>query len=62
MPLQAEYYMEKMKNLDILAEKMNRTLYRGMWSYSWDNSLIYREKPDYIIYLIAEWNIDAILY
>lgn len=47
---------------DILAEKMNRTLYRGMWSYSWDNSLIYREKPDYIIYLIAEWNIDAILY
>ena len=47
---------------DILAERMNRTVYRGMWGYSWDNWLITSEKPDYIIYLIAEWNIDAILY
>ncbi len=47
---------------DILAERMNRTNYRGMWSYSWDTTVIRNEKPDYIIYLIAEWNIDAILY
>jgi hypothetical protein len=47
---------------DILAEKMNRTVYRGMWGYQWDNWLISSEKPDYVIYLIAEWNIDSILY
>ena len=47
---------------DILAERMNKTYYRGMWNYGWDNNLINSEKPDYIIYLIAEWNIDAILY
>ena len=47
---------------DILAERMNRTVYRGMWGYAWDNWLISSEKPDYVIYLIAEWNIDSILY
>lgn len=47
---------------DILAERMNKTHYRGMWSYTWDNSMIHYQKPDYVIYLIAEWNIDAILY
>ena len=47
---------------DILAERMNRTIYCGMWGYRWDNWLIDNEKPDYIIYLIAEWNIDSILY
>jgi hypothetical protein len=47
---------------DILAERMNRTVYCGMWGYGWNNWLINSEKPDYVIYLIAEWNIDSVLY
>ena len=47
---------------DILAERMNRTVYRGMWGYGWDNWLINSEKPDYVIYLLAEWNLDSIIY
>ena len=47
---------------DILAERLYRTYYSGMWNYTWDNSQIDRVKPDYVIYLLAEWNIDSILY
>ena len=47
---------------DILAERFNKTHYVGMWGYSWNFAQIAKEKPDYVIYLIAEWNIDSILY
>ncbi len=47
---------------DILAERLYRTYYSGMWNYTWDNSQIDYVKPDYVIYLLAEWNIDSILY
>ncbi|MBQ0092508.1 MAG: hypothetical protein KBS45_04180 [Clostridiales bacterium] len=47
---------------DILAERFNKTHYVGMWGYSWNFAQISKEKPDYVIYLIAEWNIDSILY
>lgn len=46
---------------DILAERMNRTHYLGMWNYTWDNNMISRESPDYIIYILAEWNLDAVI-
>lgn len=46
---------------DILAERMNTTDYKGMWDYSWYTSEINSSKPDYIIYIVAEWNIDSIL-
>jgi hypothetical protein len=47
---------------DILAERMNKTHYMGMWGYRWDQSLIASEKPDYVIYILAEWNLDSVLY
>ena len=46
---------------DILAERMNKTHYSGMWNYTWDNSRIKSVKPDYVIYIVAEWNLDSIL-
>lgn len=47
---------------DILAERTNSTHYLGMWNYTWDKNLIASEAPDYVIYIVAEWNLDAILY
>lgn len=46
---------------DILAERMNRTHYVGMWNYAWQKDLIQKEKPDYVIYLVAEWNIGELV-
>ena len=46
---------------DLIAERMNQTHYLGMWNYTWDNSLINSEKPDYVIYILAEWNLDAVI-
>ncbi len=46
---------------DLIAERMDTTHYRGMWNYTWDSAAIKNEEPDYIIYLVAEWNIDSIL-
>ena len=47
---------------DIIAERANNTYYRGMWDYTWDiNSLTY-QNPDYVVYIIAEWNMDAVVY
>ncbi|MBQ8895596.1 MAG: hypothetical protein IJY88_02250 [Clostridia bacterium] len=47
---------------DILAERMNKTHYIGMWNYAWQNWLIDSEKPDYVIYIIAEWNMPQVVY
>ncbi len=46
---------------DILAERMNTTHYLGMWDYTWDNSRIFNEKPDYVIYILSEWNLDSVI-
>lgn len=46
---------------DILAERMDRTHYLGMWNYTWYNSAVKAEKPDYVIYVVAEWNINYLL-
>lgn len=46
---------------DILAERTNSTHYMGMWGYGWDKAQIQYEAPDYVIYIVAEWNLDAIL-
>lgn len=47
---------------DILAERMDTTDYKGMWDYGWYAADIASQQPDYIIYLVAEWNIDSLLY
>ncbi len=47
---------------DILAERFDTTHYSGMWNLSWNNAWIQSEKPDYVIYILAEWNLDSVLY
>ncbi len=47
---------------DILAERMDTTVYKGMWGYTWNQQEISSMKPDYVIYILAEWNIDSVLY
>jgi hypothetical protein len=47
---------------DILAERMDTTYYPYMWDYTYDNSYVNSEKPDYVIYIVAEWNLDSIVY
>lgn len=47
---------------DIIPERMDTTHYIGMWNYAWDGRIIMFEKPDYIIYLVSEWNMHEIVY
>ena len=47
---------------DILAERMNKTHYIGMWNYAWQSWTVDSEKPDYVIYIIAEWNMNQVVY
>lgn len=42
---------------DLIPERMNKTHYMGMWGYGWNNSVMQNETPDYVIYLVSEWNI-----
>lgn len=46
---------------DILAERSNTTFYKAMWNYTYNISEIKKFAPDYIIYLVAEWNIDVLI-
>ena len=47
---------------DLIPERMDVTNYVGMWNYAWSNSNIQKEQPDYVIYIIAEWNLDEVVY
>lgn len=47
---------------DLIPERMDVTHYMGMWSYGWQSYLVQSERPDYVIYLVAEWNLDSIVY
>ena len=47
---------------DLIPERMNTTHYVGMWNYGWNNKQIQNEQPDYIIYLVAEWNLHEVVY
>lgn len=46
---------------DIIADNMNTTHYMPMWHYTWNSAVIANEKPDFVIYLVSEWNIDSIM-
>lgn len=46
---------------DILAERMDTTYYSGMWDHTWKQSFVMDNQPDYVIYILSEWNIDAII-
>ncbi len=47
---------------DLIPERMDKTHYIGMWSYAWQNWTINNEKPDYVIYIVSEWNAREIVY
>lgn len=46
---------------DLIPERMDVTNYVGMWNYAWNNSNIQKEQPDYVIYIVAEWNLNEIV-
>lgn len=46
---------------DLIADRSYKSHFYGMWDYTWRNDVIKREQPDYVIYVIAEWNIDSII-
>jgi hypothetical protein len=45
---------------DILAERFDRTYMRGAFDYGWKPEEILEEKPDYVIFIYSEYNMDAI--
>ncbi|MBQ2254175.1 MAG: hypothetical protein II325_03385 [Clostridia bacterium] len=46
---------------DLIPERMDYTHYMGMWSYGWNSAYVNSEKPDYVIYLVAEWNVGELV-
>ncbi len=46
---------------DLIAERMDTTHYLDMWDYAWNTRRISQEKPDYMIYVISEWNINELI-
>ncbi len=47
---------------DILAERMDTTVYPAMWDYTYSRSTISNKNLDYVIYILAEWNLDSVVY
>lgn len=47
---------------DLIPERMNKTHYVGMWSYAWQTAYIRDEQPDYVIYILSEWNTPQVIY
>ena len=47
--------------MDIIPERMNKTVMRGMWDYTLRTQELNQYKPDYVIVVIVERNIDSIL-
>jgi hypothetical protein len=46
---------------DLIAERMDTTHFLAMWDYGWNTRRIAQEKPDYMIYVISEWNINELI-
>ncbi len=46
---------------DILADRSNTTVYKSMWAFTYNIGDIKQYSPDYIIYIMSEWNIDNII-
>ena len=44
---------------DILAERFNKTVYKGMWSYSFNAQEVNSLGVDYVIYILTERNIGG---
>ena len=46
---------------DLIADRSNKSHFLGMWDESWKRSVVNAEKPDYVIFILAEWNLDSVL-
>ena len=46
---------------DLIADRSNESHFLGMWDTGWKRSVINSEQPDYVIFIIAEWNLDSVL-
>lgn len=46
---------------DILADQANTTVYKPMWGFTFNINDIKTYKPDYIIYILAEWNLNSVI-
>lgn len=46
---------------EILPERFNNTSYYYTWGYSFDMGYIKKADPDYVVYIIAERNLDSII-
>ncbi len=47
---------------DIIAERMNKTVYKAMWDTGYPGAEVVTNKADYVIYILAEWNLDSVVY
>lgn len=46
---------------DILAERGNTTVYKPMWGFIYNIYEIENYTPDYIIYIVSEWNLNSVI-
>ena len=50
-----------MQLVDILIERCNKTVNNSCFTYTFNTSDIIMEKPDYVIYIVSEWDIYELL-
>ena len=42
--------------MDIVAERCNYSYWPAMWSYTWNIAQLKKDEPDYVVYVLSEWN------
>ena len=42
--------------MDVVAERCNVSYWPAMWSYTWNLAQLKKDKPDYVVYILSEWN------
>lgn len=47
---------------DIIAERCNTSYFNPMFTYSFNLAQITKAEPDYVIYIMSEWDFDNILF
>ena len=47
--------------MDIVAERCNVSYWPAMWSYTWNIAQLKRDAPDYVVYVLSEWNAGSLL-
>ena len=47
---------------DIIAERSNTSFFNPTFTYAFNLAQIAKTAPDYVIYIMSEWDFDNILY